>query len=73
MNDQLIFSTDVPFLVAKANPPVDDEDLPQGEQQDIKGGEKPVSIFHTRCGHPRRRDDWSFSEALVSHQGLHIF
>jgi hypothetical protein len=47
----------VPFLVAKAELPVDDEESPQGENRVIKGGEKPVGIFHTRCGHPRHRDD----------------
>lgn len=49
----------IPFLVQSAEKPADDDQLVSsleegGEDQLKDPGAGP---FHTRCGHPRRRDD----------------
>ena len=47
-----------PFLVETAEKPADDDELVTSSNKDdnqitAAGG----GTFHTRCGHPRRRDD----------------
>ena len=48
----------VPFLIAKANAPVEDNlQLPEAPHKVNEEDALFWSIFHTRCGHPRHRDD----------------
>ncbi len=57
MNDQPILATAVPFLVAKADPPVsDDVEILVPPDWDVQQASN-AGWFHTRCGHPRHRDD----------------
>ena len=55
MNDPDL-SAQVPFLVARADPPANElEDHYEEMQPD--GEHRNPEWFHTRCGHPRHRDD----------------
>lgn len=47
----------IPFLVATAERPVDDDECIVKVDTSESDQVFNVSWFHTRCGHPRHRDD----------------
>jgi len=57
MSDVLNPVPSLPFLVEKAQLPVSDETQSHDDSLVAETNEAHAGIFHTRCGHPRRRDD----------------
>lgn len=56
MND-FVPAPKVPFLVEKAEPSVIDGEVDSVTDLDSDGRPLDLGPFHTRCGHPRNRDD----------------